>query len=100
MKIKHIILPVFIALVLFLYQSYIFYPMIEYIHNQKLRFINTDSIITATTVGVSLGLNAPALSKKIQSLFTTMESEGNSILHRVSLRDTMSYDQVIPTQGT
>ena len=58
----------FIALVLFLYQSYIFYPMIEYIHNQKLRFINTDSIITATTVGVSLGLNAPALSQKIQSL--------------------------------
>lgn len=60
----------FIALVLFLYQSFIFYPMIEYIHNQKLRFINTDSIITATTVGVSLGLNAPALSKKIQSLLT------------------------------
>lgn len=58
----------FIALVLFLYQSFIFYPMIEYIHNQKLRFINTDSIITATTVGVSLGLNAPSLSKKIQSL--------------------------------
>ena len=58
----------FIALVLFFYQSYIFYPLIEYIHNQKLRFINTDSIITATTVGVSLGLNAPSLSKKIQSL--------------------------------
>ena len=60
----------FIALVLFLYQSFIFYPLIEYIHNQKLRFINTDSIITATTVGVSLGLNAPSLSKKIQSLLS------------------------------
>jgi hypothetical protein len=60
----------FIALILFLYQSYIFYPLIEYIHNQKLRFINTDSIITATTVGVSLGLNAPSLSKKIQSLLS------------------------------
>jgi hypothetical protein len=60
----------FIALVLFFYQSYIFYPLIEYIHNQKLRFINTDSIITATTVGVSLGLNAPSLSKKIQSLLS------------------------------
>lgn len=60
----------FIALVLFLYQSYIFYPLIEYIHNKKLRFINTDSIITATTVGVSLGLNAPSLSKKIQSLLS------------------------------
>ena len=58
----------FIALVLFLYQGYVFYPFIEYVHNRKLRFINTDSIITATTVGVSLGLNAPSLSKKIQSL--------------------------------
>lgn len=60
----------FIAIILFLYQSYIFYPLIEYIHNKKLRFINTDSIITATTVGVSLGLNAPSLSKKIQSLLS------------------------------
>lgn len=60
----------FIALVLFLYQGYIFYPLIEYVHNQKLRFINTDSIITATTVGVSLGLNAPSLSQKIQNLFS------------------------------
>ena len=60
----------FIALVLFLYQGFIFYPFIEYVHNRKLRFINTDSIITATTVGVSLGLNAPSLSKKIQSLLS------------------------------
>ena len=60
----------FISLVLFLYQGLIFYPFIEYIHNRKLRFINTDSIITATTVGVSLGLNAPSLSKKIQSLLS------------------------------
>ena len=43
----------FIALVLFLYQGYVFYPFIEYVHNRKLRFINTDSIITATPVGVS-----------------------------------------------
>ena len=60
----------FIAVVLFLYQGLIFYPIIEYIHNKKLRFINTDSIITATTVGVSLGLNAPSLSKKIQYLLS------------------------------
>ena len=60
----------FISLILFLYQGFIFYPFIEYVHNRKLRFINTDSIITATTVGVSLGLNAPSLSKKIQSLLS------------------------------
>ena len=53
----------FISIILFLYQGFIFYPIIEYIHNKKLKFINTDSIITATTVGVSLGLNAPSLSK-------------------------------------
>lgn len=58
----------FISIILFLYQGFIFYPIIEYVHNEKLRFINTDSIITATTVGVSLGLNAPSLSKKIQTL--------------------------------
>ena len=58
----------FIAVVLFVYQGYVFYPIIEYIHNKKLRFINTDSIITATTVGVTLGLNAPSLRQKIQSL--------------------------------
>lgn len=58
----------FIAIVLFIYQGYVFYPIIEYIHNKKLRFINTDSIITATTVGVTLGLNAPSLRQKIQSL--------------------------------
>ena len=60
----------FISLVLFLYQGFVFYPFIEYVHNRKLRFINTDSIITATTVGVSLGLNAPSLSKKIKSLLS------------------------------
>lgn len=60
----------FISVVLFLYQGLIFYPIIEYIHNKRLRFINTDSIITATTVGVSLGLNAPSLSKKIQYLLS------------------------------
>ena len=60
----------FIALILFLYQGFVFYPIIEYIHNQKLRFINTDSIITATTVGVTLGLNAPSLRQKIQSLLS------------------------------
>ena len=58
----------FISLILFLYQGFIFYPIIEYVHNKKLRFINTDSIITATTVGISLGLNAPSLTKKIQTL--------------------------------
>ena len=58
----------FISIILFFYQGFIFYPIIEYVHNKKLRFINTDSIITATTVGVSLGLNAPSLSKKIQTL--------------------------------
>ena len=60
----------FISIVLFLYQGLMFYPIIEYIHNKRLRFINTDSIITATTVGVSLGLNAPSLSKKIQYLLS------------------------------
>lgn len=60
----------FISIILFLYQGIIFYPIIEYIHNKRLRFINTDSIITATTVGVSLGLNAPSLSKKIQHLLS------------------------------
>lgn len=60
----------FISIILFIYQGFIFYPIIEYIHNKRLRFINTDSIITATTVGVSLGLNAPSLSKKIQFLLS------------------------------
>ena len=60
----------FISVILFVYQGFIFYPIIEYIHNKRLRFINTDSIITATTVGVSLGLNAPSLSKKIQYLLS------------------------------
>jgi hypothetical protein len=60
----------FIALILFMFQGFVFYPFIEYIHNRKLRFINTDSIITATTVGVSLGLNAPSLRRKIQSLIS------------------------------
>ena len=60
----------FISIILFLYQGFIFYPIIEYVHNKRLRFINDASIITATTVGVSLGLNAPSLSKKIQSLLS------------------------------
>jgi hypothetical protein len=60
----------FISVILFLYQGFIFYPFIQYIHNKKLRFINNASIITATTVGVSLGLNAPSLAKKIQTLLT------------------------------
>jgi len=60
----------FISIVLFIYQGYIFYPIIEYVHNKKLRFINDASIITATTVGVSLGLNVPSLSQKIQTLLS------------------------------
>ncbi len=58
----------FISIILFMFQGFIFYPIIEYVHNKKLRFINDASIITATTVGVTLGLNAPSLSKKIQKL--------------------------------
>jgi hypothetical protein len=60
----------FISIVLFIYQGFIFYPIIEYVHNKKLRFINDASIITATTVGVSLGLNVPSLSQKIQTLLS------------------------------
>ena len=60
----------FISLVLFVYQGFVFYPIIEYVHNKKLRFINDASIITATTVGVSLGLNVPSLSQKIQKLLS------------------------------
>ena len=60
----------FISIVLFIYQGYVFYPIIEYVHNKKLRFINDASIITATTVGVSLGLNMPSLSQKIQTLLS------------------------------
>ena len=60
----------FISIVLFIYLGYVFYPIIEYVHNKKLRFINDASIITATTVGVSLGLNMPSLSQKIQTLLS------------------------------
>jgi len=60
----------FISIILFIYQGFIFYPFIQYVHNKKLRFINDASIITATTVGVSLGLNMPSLSKKIQLLLS------------------------------
>ena len=58
----------FISIILFAFQGFIFYPIIQYVHNKKLRFINDASIITATTVGVTLGLNAPSLSRKIQKL--------------------------------
>tara|TARA_B100001093_G_scaffold518148_1_gene602010 strand:- start:1144 stop:1587 length:444 start_codon:yes stop_codon:yes gene_type:complete len=69
----------FISIILFLYQGFIFYPIIEYVHNKRLRFINDASIITATTVGVSLGLNAPSLSKKIQSLLSTQPINVKSV---------------------
>jgi len=56
---------IFISILLFLYQTYIFYPIISFIHNNKYHSFHTDSIITATTVGVSLGLNMKALVLKI-----------------------------------
>jgi len=56
---------VFISIFLFLYQTYIFYPIISFIHNNKYHSFHTDSIITATTVGVSLGLNMKSLVLKI-----------------------------------
>ena len=56
---------IFISILLFLYQTYIFYPFISFIHNNKLHSFHTDSIITATTVGVSLGLYIPQLIHKI-----------------------------------
>ena len=59
---------VFISILLFLYQTYIFYPFISFIHNNKLHSFHTDSIITATTVGVSLGLNMNTLQYTIQDL--------------------------------
>ena len=60
----------FISILLFLYQTYIFYPIISFIHNNKYHSFHTDSIITATTVGVSLGLNMKSLVQKI--LHTSM----------------------------
>ena len=56
---------IFISILLFLYQTYIFYPIISFIHNNKYHSFHTDSIITATTVGVSLGLNMKSLVLKI-----------------------------------
>ena len=61
---------IFISILLFLYQTYIFYPIISFIHNNKYHSFHTDSIITATTVGVSLGLNMKSLVLKI--LHTSM----------------------------
>ena len=52
---------IFISILLFLYQTYIFYPFISLIHNNKLHSFHTDSIITATTVGVSIGLHINTL---------------------------------------
>ena len=60
---------VFISIFLFLYQTYIFYPIISFIHNNKYHSFHTDSIITATTVGVSLGLNMKSLVLKILHSF-------------------------------
>ena len=56
---------IFISILLFLYQTYIFYPLISFIHNNKLHYFHTDSIITATTVGVSLGLHMNSVVSKI-----------------------------------
>tara|TARA_B100000579_G_C22045737_1_gene494759 strand:+ start:78 stop:491 length:414 start_codon:yes stop_codon:yes gene_type:complete len=56
---------IFISILLFLYQTHIFYPIISFIHNNKYHSFHTDSIITATTVGVSLGLNMKSLLLKI-----------------------------------
>ena len=56
---------IFISIFLFLYQTYIFYPIISFIHNNKYHSFHTDSIITATTVGVTLGLNMKSLILKI-----------------------------------
>ncbi len=56
---------IFISILLFLYQTHIFYPIISFIHNNKYHSFHTDSIITATTVGVSLGLNMKQLVLKI-----------------------------------
>ena len=56
---------IFISILLFLYQTYIFYPIISFIHNNKFHSFHTDSIITATTVGVTLGLNMKSLVLKI-----------------------------------
>lgn len=71
LKYKHLYLIeiilqlIFISILLFLYQTYIFYPIISFIHNNKYHSFHTDSIITATTVGVSLGLNMKSLVLKI-----------------------------------
>jgi hypothetical protein len=59
---------IFISILLFLYQTYVFYPIISFIHNNKYHAFHTDSIITATTVGVSLGLNMKSLLLKIYSI--------------------------------
>ena len=56
-----------VSLLLYLYQNFIFYPIISFIHNNKLHHFNYDSIITATTVGVSLGLNIQPLFNKLHS---------------------------------
>ena len=88
LKYKHLYLIeiflqlIFISILLFLYQTYIFYPIISFIHNNKYHSFHTDSIITATTVGVSLGLNMKSLVQKILvlPLFRTSERKGVGII--------------------
>lgn len=66
--IQTILQLILISILLFLYQTYIFYPFISFIHNNKLHSFHTDAIITATTVGVSLGLNMNTLQNTIQDM--------------------------------
>tara|TARA_X000000950_G_C13524089_1_gene500865 strand:- start:166 stop:636 length:471 start_codon:yes stop_codon:yes gene_type:complete len=59
---------IFISLFLYVFERNIFYPVVKFLRNEQKTYISDYGILTSATIGITLGMNIPQLSKKLRKL--------------------------------
>tara|TARA_X000000950_G_C13527779_1_gene502304 strand:+ start:56 stop:532 length:477 start_codon:yes stop_codon:yes gene_type:complete len=59
---------VFISMFLYVFERNIFYPVVKFLRNEQQSFISDYGILTSATIGITLGMNIPQLTKKLRKL--------------------------------
>lgn len=59
---------IFISIFLYIFERYIFYPVVKYLRTQQQTYISDYGILTSATIGITLGMNIPLLTKKLRKM--------------------------------
>ena len=57
---------IFISIFLYLFERYIFYPVVKFLRTQQQTYISDYGILTSATIGITLGMNMPNLTRRLR----------------------------------